>query len=193
MNPRRLLIACFVLLLSLPAFAADDRGLYVNAKWGDSDTDASIEDVFDRVTGGKADSTAWELGWRLNNFIAFQAGYHDLGRFSGSVPCPIPELCGNLDTRIETEAVAYSLSLVPQVKLTRSLSLFGKIGVVALEGDVEAILDNRTEFLEDASEEDIIYGAGLKLSLIGRFSIFYELEYLGSNIESQYLGASFQF
>jgi len=62
-----------------------------------------------------------------------------------------------------------------------------------LEGDVEAILDNRTEFLEDASEEDIIYGAGLLLSLIGRLSIFYELEYLGSNIESQYLGASFQF
>ena len=125
MNPRRLLIACFVLVLSLPAFAADDRGLYVNAKWGDSDTDASIEDVFDRPT--------------------------------------------------------------------RSLSLFGKIGVFALEGDVEAILDNRTEFLEDASEEDIIYGAGLLLSLIGRLSIFYELEYLGSNIESQYLGASFQF
>lgn len=191
MHHRSLLITCFALLLALPAAAAQDRGLYVNAKWGESDTEASLGDIFDTVIDGKEDSTALEVGWRLNNFIAVQAGYHELGRFSALSVCP-PEslaLCDGL----AIDTIAYSLSLVPQLPLTRSLSVFGKIGVVALEGDVEAVLADRSQFIEDVSDEDIIYGAGIKLSLIGRFAIFYELEYLGSDVESQYLGASFHF
>ena len=195
MHHRTPLIACFALLLALPAAAAEDRGLYVNAKWGESDTEASLGDIFDTVIDGKEDSTAYEVGWRMNNFIAFQAGYHELGRFSALSACP-PEalaLCGGPDVGIETDTVAYSLSLVPQLPITKSLSVFGKIGVVALEGDVEAVLDDRSRFIEDVSDEDLIYGAGVKLRLIGRFAIFYELEYLGGDVESQYLGASFQF
>ncbi len=195
MHCRTLLIACFALLLALPAAAAESRGLYVNAKWGESDTEASVGDIFDTVIDGDADSTAYEVGWRLNNLIAFQAGYHNLGSFSALSVCP-PEalaLCAGPDIGIETDTIAYSLSLVPQLPLTKSMSVFGKIGIVALQGDVEAVLDDGSRFSEDISDEDIIYGAGIKLSLIGRLSIFYELEYLGSDIESQYLGASFQF
>ena len=84
MKPRSLLIACFALLLTLPAVAAEGQGLYVNAKWGESDPDASLGDIFDAVSAGKEDSTAFEIGWRMNNFVAFQAGYHDLGRFAGT-------------------------------------------------------------------------------------------------------------
>lgn len=94
---------------------------------------------------------------------------------------------------IQADITAYSLSFVPQIPLTRSLSAFGKIGVVSWDSEVGALVDEGLAFLEDFSDEEIIYGGGLKLRLLGGFSIFYELEYLGDNIESQHAGGSWQF
>jgi hypothetical protein len=67
------------------------------------------------------------------------------------------------------------------------------MGVVALESDVSAILDDTATFAENLSDEDIIYGAGVKLRFVAGLSLFYEYEFLGSDLEVQSLGASWQF
>ena len=111
------------------------------------------------------------------------------------VPCP-PEdpMCTPApEIAIEAKTTAYSLTFVPQIPLTRSFSLFAKVGVVALESEVSTILDDTTTFFENLSDEDIIYGAGIELRFIGGLSLFYEYEFLGSDLEVQSLGTSWQF
>ena len=194
MKPTRILLLCAFLLIVASATSAAERGLYFNVKFGDTDAEASVGDVFDAALDGESDSRAYELGWRLNNFVAFQVGYHDLGDIEGIACLGIGNSCGGvLNVPFIADTVAYSLAFVPQLLLTRSISIFGKIGVVALESEVSGVLDNSQSFLEDLSDEDTLLGAGIKVRLFKGFSIFYEMERLGSDIESQYIAASFNF
>ena len=195
MKPTRiLLLLCALLLIVASATSAAERGLYFNMKFGETDAEASVGDVLDVALDGEGDSRAYELGWRLNNFIAFQAGYHDLGDIEGIACLGIGNSCGGFQNiPFSADTVAYSLALVPQLPLTRSISIFGKVGFVALESEVRAVLDDSQSFFEDLSDEDTLLGAGVKVKLFGGFSIFYEMERLGSDVESQYIGASFNF
>ena len=190
------LLALALLLVTGTAAAQSNKGLYIGAAWGKTDVDASVGDVFDSVLDGDEDTQKYTVGWRFSNLIAVQGTYHDLGRLPGQAsPCPpeFEEVCLAFIVPIQADTVAYSVSFVPQLPLTRSLFIFGKVGVVALETDVEAVLDDSTEFLENLSDEDIIYGAGLRLRLFSGLSIFYEYEFLGSDLETQALGAMWQF
>ncbi len=143
MKPTRILLLCAFLLIVASATSAAERGLYFNVKFGDTDAEASVGDVFDAALDGESDSRAYELGWRLNNFVAFQVGYHDLGDIEGIACLGIGNSCGGvLNVPFIADTVAYSLAFVPQLLLTRSISIFGKIGVVALESEVSGVLDN---------------------------------------------------
>ena len=196
MKSLRLPVFCLLLLLvSSAAWAQPKRGLYVNVKYGQTDTEASVGDVFELAIDGEVDSEGYEVGWRINSYMAFQAGYHDLGNVVGlGLSCPDSQPCPGLPlVGLEADTKAYSLTLVPQIPLTKSVSAFGKVGIVSWDSDVVGRLDEATEFRENFSDEEIIYGGGLKLRLLGGLSIFYELEYLGDSIESQHAGASWQF
>ena len=176
----RILVLGLVIFLFLAAYATaqNSNGLYINAKWGKTDANGNIGNVSDSLIGGDDDAQAYEVGWRFSGLVAVQVGYHDLGTLPGT---------------LEAKTTAYSLTFVPQIPLTRSISLSGKVGVVALESDVSAILDDTATFAENLSDEDIIYGAGVKLRFVAGLSLFYEYEFLGSDLEVQSLGASWQF
>ncbi|MEM9405950.1 MAG: porin family protein, partial [Acidobacteriota bacterium] len=66
------------------------------------------------------------------------------------------------------------------------LSVFGKVGLVIWESEIDA-LD------EDFTEEDIIYGLGARFRLLGNLSVFAEWEQIASDIETVSLGAHLQF
>ena len=198
MTRTRSRIFAFTILLALlisgaAAAQKSATGLYVSAKWGKTDVEASIGDLFDSVLDGDDDTQAYEVGWRFNNLVAVQAGYHDLGNLPGTtMPC-LPDLpCQPVIVPIEAKTIAYSLSFVPQLPLTRSLFLFVKVGVVALETDV-SITDETSDFVQNLSDEDLIYGAGLRLRLFAGLSAFYEYEFLGSDLETQSLGLTYLF
>ncbi len=196
-HSRILVLGLAIFLLSAAyASAQNNTGLYISAKWGKTDAGGEIGNVFDAVVGGDDDSQAYEVGWRFSGLVAVQVGYHELGTLPGVlVGCP-PEdtMCTpGPDIAIEAKTTAYSLTFVPQMPLTRSFTLFAKVGVVALESDVSAILDDTSTFIENLTDEDIIYGAGVKLRFLGGLSLFYEYEFLGSDLEVQSLGASWQF
>ena len=87
----------FLLLVSSAAKSQSQRGLYVNVKYGQTDTEASVSDVFDLAFDGEADSEVYEIGWKLNSYMAFQAGYHDLGSVPGlALSCPDLLPCAGL-------------------------------------------------------------------------------------------------
>ena len=184
-------------LLSAAPVAAQTgaRGLWIGAKWGQADVDADLGDIFDAALDGDEDILAYEVGWRFNNWLAVQGSYWDLGDLPGVLaPCDDPEVnCIHDGLPIEAETTAYSVSLVPQIPLTRSIFLFAKAGVIFLESDVRLVNPDAEGIIESLDDEDILYGAGVRLRLIARLSIFYEYEWLGSDLEVQSLGASWSF
>ena len=195
---RRLGIAVLALAAAAvlhPARAeAHESGLYVSLKLGTTDVDAEFGDAFDKVIDGDDDSKTIEAGFRFGRFWAIQGGYHDFGEAPGfGTPCRDDEqVCTPIDVPLEAETTAYSLAVVPQLPLGRRLSVFTKIGAIALESEVRDA-DGTRDFFEDFSEEDVLWGAGLRLQIIGPIQIFYEYEGVGEEFETQAFGATWQF
>lgn len=191
------LFAALAVALSLfaPARAnAHEPGFYVSYKLGTTDVEASFGDAFDQIVDGDDTSQTIEVGYRWSRYFAIQGGYHDFGEVGGvGTPCPDDAgACIPIEVPILSESKAYSLAIVPQFPLGQRLSVFGKLGAVALETEVsdrEGIID----FAEDISEEDVIWGAGLRLSIFGPFQLFYEYEGIGNDFETQSFGATWQF
>ena len=182
-----LLLPLLLLFLALPA-AASDWGLYASYKAGTTDVDSSFGDNFDTVVlDGDDNTNAIEVGFRFKWF-GIQAGYHDLGEVEGFQVC---EECADnvLPTTAETEA--FSLSFVPELPLGRRLSVFGKVGIVAWETDLDEI--DLGQSIEDPSDEELIYGAGLRLDFLGPTEIFAEFERIGSDIETVSFGVTLLF
>jgi hypothetical protein len=191
---KRASLLSVLLLFALPVTApAAEQGLYASIKLGSTDVEASIGDNLDQVLDGDEDSKAYEVGFRFTRFFAIQAGYHDLGNIPGfGSPCPDGEICPAVVVPIEADTKAYSLAAVPQLPLGRRLSVFGKIGLVAWEADVEAV-EGFEDVVEDFDDEEIIYGVGVRLALLGPLEIFGEWESIGSDIETVSFGLTFQF
>ncbi len=187
------LLAAIAALLALPAMAQDrDRGFYVSAKLGSTDVEADLGDTFDQVVDGDEDSTTFEAGFKFSRFWAVQAGYHDFGNIeSDAFGC---EVCGDGNSlRFDADTKAYSLSVVPQLDLVWRVSIFGKIGLVIWETEVDIVADDVSEFVDDFTEEDILYGLGARFRLLGNLSVFAEWESIAGDIETISLGATLQF
>jgi hypothetical protein len=187
-------LAALIALLVPPRAQAHENGLYVSLKYGTTDVDASFGDAFDQVIDGDDDSKTIEAGYRWSSHFAIQAGYHDFGTAPGfGTPCDEDaEVCVPIDIPVEAETTAWSLALVPQLPLGKRLSIFGKVGAIALETEVRD-RDDVADFLEDFDEEDVIWGAGLRLQIFGPIQVFYEYEGVGEDYETQSFGASWQF
>jgi hypothetical protein len=189
------ILAGALALLAPPRAQAHDPGLYISFKLGTTDVDANFGEVFDQVVEGDDDSETIEVGYRWSRHFAIQGGYHDFGKVPGfGLPCDDEdaEVCLPLEVPIAAETKAYSLSIVPQLPLGKRLSVFGKLGVVALETEVRDQADF-LDFARDVSEEDVIWGAGLRLGIFGPIQIFYEYEGIGDEFETQSFGATWQF
>ena len=189
-----IVVAAAFALLEPPTALAHDPGFYFSIKYGTTDVDASFGDAFDQVVEGDDDSQAYEVGFRWSSHFAIQGGYHDFGNVPGfGTPCSEDdEVCIPVDVPIEAETKAYSIALVPQLPLGKRLSVFAKVGAIALETEVED-RDGVTDFFEEFDEEDVLWGAGLRLQIFGPIQIFYEYEGVGEDFETQAFGATFQF
>jgi hypothetical protein len=186
-------LAALVLLVPTRA-RAHENGLYVSFKYGTTDVEASIGDAFDQVVDGDDDSQAIEAGYRWSKWFAIQAGYHDFGKVPGfGEPCPDDsEVCVPIEVPIEAETEAFSLSFVPQLPLGQRLSVFVKAGAIALETEVNDT-DDVIDFVEDIDEQEVIYGAGVRLGIFWGIQVFYEYEWVGDDFETQSFGATWQF
>lgn len=194
-NPACSLLTVVAVLLAMawvsPA-AASDFGLYVSAKYGTTDVDASLGDNLDQVLDGDDETQALEVGFRFGRFWGVQAGYHDFGDVGGLANC---DTCGlvNNTIPIRGESTGYSLSLVPELPLGQRLSVYGKVGLIAWETDVSASTAVGDEPLGSFDEEDLLYGLGVRLDFLGPFELFGEWESVGSDLETISFGATLLF
>ncbi len=83
---------CCALVAGLTAVAApadDHRGWYVEGFFGETSLDTTLGRTHLKFFDDDASTAGAEVGYAINRYVAVQAGFHDLGEFTGSgALCP---------------------------------------------------------------------------------------------------------
>jgi outer membrane immunogenic protein len=147
-----------------PAFADNERGLYLGAGVGLFNIEIDdLRDVAATSEGFDSDDTVYKVfaGWRFAPFIAVELDYLDLGAPEDRIqPCRLsPEYqCTPINVEAEISGVApYLIGTLPLGRL----ELFAKVGYYFYDIEINA---ESLGSLDD-SNEDLVYGAGLGITL----------------------------
>ncbi len=186
-----------LILLSLAALAsaATAGPIYWTGKLGNTSLDSRLGDSFTQFLDGDDNSWTLGLGLRFGDYLVFQAEYHDFGKVPGlGSPCSDDDqVCLDVVVPVEADSSAVSVSFVPHLPLGERFFVFGKLGFVSWESDVSEAVDAAGDFIDDFDDEDLLYGAGVKLELPGPFSVFAEYEKINDAFETIALGATYGF
>lgn len=151
------ILAAVALAALTPMIALADGGLFVAASVGSADLNESF-DGFDVDT----DSTAYRItvGWRINEYLAVDGGYHNFGRFDQTV-----DIAGT-STNVSLKADGFTLGGVGSLPLSDRVSLFARAGAFFWDGDAEI------NSVTAATPEDtnFYFGAGVRFGLTDRLS-----------------------
>ena len=188
---------------------AGESPWYVAARFGEGSAEARFGVRHPKWIDDRDDSSAVDLGYELNRYLAVEAGYLDLGthRGWGSVCRQTDEACierlitlglcvdgsdcsAELLAAQEAELTGLSLALVPRWPLGERFALRGKLGLIAWDSDVVALGFGVTERF---SGEEILAGVGLEYSLPGGLGILLEHDELDLDASSTSLGLSWRF
>ncbi len=186
------------ILLSLAALAstaAAENPFFFTGKLGNTSLDANLGDSVTQIIDGDDNSFTLGLGMRFGEYLVFQAEYHDFGSVPGlGSPCPDDGTpCIQIVVPLEADSSAVSVSFLPHLPLGERAFLYGKVGFVSWESDVSEAIDAGSRFIEDYSDEEMLYGAGFKWKLPGPFTVFAEYEKISDAFETVALGATFGF
>lgn len=155
-------------LLLLGATAARADGLYLGAGVGQFDFEVdSLSDIGDLDFEGDDTSLKAFAGWRFNKFLAVELAYVDFGTPSDSIQ--------GVDVDVDLTGFApYVVATLPLPLLP--IEFFAKVGYYFY--DVEATVRDATAgtVRVDDSDEDLVYGAGIGLSLFDKIAIRLEYE-----------------
>ena len=165
-------LAVLAVAAAAPAAYAQDE----NAGWyiggGVGQFNAQIDDVDDvdgTVDEWDEDDTAYKFfaGYRMNNFLAFELDYINLGEPSGTV---VPG--ANLDASVD----GFAPYVVASFPLGQWFEVYGRLGYFFYDATlgVENELDGRVEF--DEESEDLVYGAGVGANIGERLNVRFEYE-----------------
>ena len=126
------------------AHADDQKGFYAGSGAGlyyvdfdNMDYDESAASV--RVFGG----------YKLNEYVAFEAGYSSLFETSADV----------LGADVDIDGSSWDISVRPTMPLSDKISVFGIIGYIRYEFDISISAGGLNASDED-SESDLMYGFG---------------------------------
>jgi len=152
-NHRVLTTTALVALFSTPAFADNERGLYLGAGIGQFNVKidnlerlgATVRSTFD------GDDTTYKLfaGWRFMPYLAVELDYLDLGKPEETV------LGSNVKTDISGVA-PYLIGTLP----VGPVELFAKVGYYFYDVKIDGASLPRL----DESDEDFAYGAGVGIT-----------------------------
>ena len=195
---RRLLALCAAATLTSISFAAPavaETGPYLSARVGNTDFEIDFEDAFDTVFEGDDDTKAFEVGYRIFDWLGVQLGYHDFGSFNVSDIC---EAClattNELGFPLEVDAEAWSVSALAEVSLLPFLSLYGKAGIARLEASLDSEVSVAVLPFGELEDEEALLGVGLRLWVLPtRLNVFAEFERIGDDFETASAGISIQF
>ncbi len=197
-NIRRRFHRTAFVLLALAATASvaqAENPIYLTGKLGNTSLDANLGDGFSQIIDGDDNSWTFGLGARFGDYLVFQAEYHDFGSVPGlGSPCPNDGGgCVAEVVPVEADSSAVSVSFLPQFPLGERAFVYGKIGFVSWESDVSEAVDAGSEFIDDFSDEELLYGAGFRYMLPGPFAAFAEYEKISDTFETISLGVTWGF
>lgn len=185
------------LLLALAALAlapaAEAGGLYFVGKLGSTDTGVDVGTGLTQVLDGDDNSSSFGLGLKLGRW-AFQAEYHDLGNVAGFRGACLPEeLCISVAIPVEADSSAVSVTALPHLQLTRRIQGYLKLGFISWETDISDIEQAGERFFERFDDEDLVYGAGLRLEVPGPVGAFVEYERIADAFDTVAIGGTWGF
>lgn len=173
-----------LLLATLAAAPAEaEREIYVGFHLGLAGIDINRSDAFDQVLDGDENSLSYDIGYKFNDYLAVEVGYYDLSKVDGAIrPCAEGVSCS--DIAIRGKITAYSAAIVPHYDLTGRIRVFAKLGLVYWSANVEDAADDLEVTLVDVDDEDLIYGAGVEVQILGRFRAVGRIESIAGDIET---------
>ncbi len=206
--------AVVCLLLGAAELAAGDSRWSLKTRIGEAELDATFGNRWRKSFDGDHEATSVEVAYALNRFLALQAGYHDLGEYTGfGPPCTedvevciqtageVPlalctegatdPICGFAAVPLDAEVSGWSLSVVPRWPFNDRFSVYGKLGVIDWGSDVSGLFGTRST--ESYSGTDLLTGVGLEYSFPGGFGVLAEYQDLDLGVASTSLGASWRF
>lgn len=153
------------------AYSQDEsRGFYLGGGVGQFNAQIDdVDQVDETIDDWDEDDTAYKFfgGYRLNNFLAIELDYINLGEPSGAV---VPGR--NVDASID----GFAPYVVGTIPLGNWFEVYGRLGYYFYDASlgVEDELDNRVEF--DEESEDLVYGAGVGARIGERLNVRLEYE-----------------
>ncbi len=218
LRPSSMLLPSMLLTATLVAGGAsalgdEDSSWHVDLKYGESSLDRTFGSIRTRTFDDDSNVAAVEVGFRFNDYIGVQAGYHDLGTFDGTgspcfdiegQPCiqrlATLELCAEgfdcllVVEPLEAEFTGWSLAAVPSWPFTDRLSAFGKIGLMNWEGE----LFTTTTFpsfgrVATVSDTDLLTAVGLRYRFGRHASAVVEHQRFDLDLSSSTLGIGWAF
>ena len=165
-------LATLAVAAAAPAAYSQDenRGFYLGGGVGQFNAQIDdVDEVDNTVDNWDEDDTAYKFfgGYRMNNFLAFELDYINLGEPSGAV---VPGR--NVDASID----GFAPYVVGTIPLGNWFEVYGRLGYFFYDANVgvEDELDNRVEF--DEESEDLVYGAGVGAKIGERLNVRFEYE-----------------
>jgi OOP family OmpA-OmpF porin len=185
------LVALWLFAVAAPV-AGDPPPWYVVAKLGQASLEAHIgSPLRGWAVDGTETAASVEVGYRLHRNLSVQAGYHDLGSFTGYPrPCPEGYVCPAVYHLADASFSGLSLAAVPRLPVTERFSVHGKIGVLEWDSDVATPVTG--EHVPEPSGTELQAGAGVQLVVSKGFGVVldYEVSDLGSRVSA---GAGWRF
>jgi len=181
--PRTAAAVAVITIALFPLTAIADSGFFLGGAVGS----ASLDEDFDGlIVDSSTTSIRLVAGWRFNDYIAFEGGYHSFGDFEDTLDI------GGVPTSVSVKADGWTLGGIASIPVGERFSLFGRVGAFFWDGDAE--VNN----ISVATPEDsnLFLGAGADYAFTEKFSLTgdwtrYELEDAASNVFS--MGFQFRF
>ncbi len=186
------LLVGYVALFLAPA--AEAGGFYIVGKLGSTDTAINVGAGFDSVLDGDDNSSSFGLGLKLGRRLAVQAEYYDLGKVPGfRSACAFEEPLCVAGLPVEADSSAISVTVLPHLQLTERIQLYAKLGYISWDTDISAVQDQGGQFLDEFSDEDLVWGGGLRLQIPGPLGAFAEYERIADAFDTVAIGGTWGF
>jgi opacity protein-like surface antigen len=158
----RTLVVLLLGLAAAPAFAENDSGLYIGVGAGQFNVET------DSISGAtfKGDDTVYKVfaGYRFNPYIGMELDYIDLGAPKDTIA----------NVSVETKVNGFAPYLIGTIPLG-PIELFGRVGYYFYNVKVTGSLGSAVSSIDD-SKEDLVYGAGLGITLFDHLHARLEYE-----------------
>jgi len=173
------------LLITLGGFsgaaqADNEQGLYLGAGVGQFNVNIdTIEDAGQAIGELDDEDTSFKVfgGWRFNPFFALELAYIDFGNPGSDFQ--IGGLTGSTEVGVDGFA-PYVIGTIP----LGFFELFGKVGYYFYDVDLEVNSDSSglPDFDSSSSEEDLLYGGGVGVTLFEHLNVRLEYERIDSDV-----------